>query len=128
MSYAQERTDIESRLNANWTTTSIAWGNIAFIPTIGTAWIRCTILPGDANGLSFGRDTNIEYAGIIDIGIFTPKDSGNNIARTYADTIAAIFNMQNFGTVDCDEAFARNLGIEESWYNWNVTVPYFRIE
>lgn len=128
MGYSQERIDIETRLNTNWTTTSIAWDNIAFIPTQGTAWIRCTILPGNAEGLSFGRNTQIEYAGIIDIGIFVPKESGSNATRTYADTIAAIFNMQAFGTIDCDEAYSQNLGIDENWYHWVVTIPFGRRE
>lgn len=128
MSYSQERADIEARLNTNWTTTPIAWDNVPYIPTPGTAWIRCTILPGNAEGLSFGRDTSIEYAGIIDIGIFVPKDSGSNIARTYADAIAAIFNMQAFGTVDCDEARVQNLGIDEDWYMISVSTPFSREE
>ena len=128
MSYAQERIDIESRLNTGWTTTPIAWDNIPYVPVPGTAWIRCTILPGNAEGLAFGKDTEIEYLGIIDIGIFVPKDTGSNTARQYADTLAAIFNLEDFGTVDCDEAYAQNLGTEEDWYRLSVTIPFTRRE
>ena len=128
MSFVQERQDIETELNTNWTTTSIAWDNEPFIPTSGTAWIRCTILPGDAASLSFGRDTALEYAGIIDVGIFIPKETGNNTMRSYADTLAAIFNMKKIGTVDCNEAFVQNLGEDNGWYHWSVTIPFLRIE
>jgi len=128
MSYSQERADIESRLGTNWSTTPIAWDNVAYVPTPGTAWIRCTILPGSAEGLAFGKDTDIEYSGIIDIGIFVPKDSGNNVARQYADTLAAIFNLEDFGAINCDEACAQNLGIEDEWYRFNVTIPFSRRE
>ena len=128
MSYAQERADIEARLNTNWSTTPIAWDNVPYVPTPGAVWIRCTILPGSAEGLAFGKDTDIEYLVIIDIGIFVPKNTGSNTARQYADTLAVIFNLENFGTVDCDEAYAQNLGAEEDWYHWNVTIPFSRIE
>ena len=128
MGYEQERIDIESRLSANWTTTDIAWDNVAYIPTPGTAWIRCTILPGSAEGLAFGKDTEVEYLGLIDIGIFTPKDTGSNTARQYADTLAALFHMEDFGTVECDEASIQNLGINEDWYHIALTVPFQRRE
>jgi len=128
MSWAQERADIEARLNTNWSTTSIAFDNVAFIPTPGTAWIRCSILPGNCEALEFGRDTDKQYFGIISIGIFTPQDTGNNVARGYADTIAAIFDMQVFGTIDCDEAYVQNLGVNDGWFNLVVTIPYSRIE
>lgn len=130
MGYAQERIDIESRLSANWSTTDIAWGDGKFIPTAGTAWIRCTILPGSCESLEFGRDTEKEYLGIIDIGIFIPKENVNakNLATIYTDTLAAIFDMRKFGTVDCDEAYAQNLGIEDGWYHWSITIPFKRIE
>lgn len=128
MSYAQERIDIETRLNTNWTTTAIAWDNVAYIPTPGTAWVRCTILPGSAEGLAFGQDTDIEYLGIIDIGIFVPKNTGSAIGRGYADTLATVFNMEDFGTIECEEAFIQNLGIDEDWYMISVTIPFKRRE
>jgi len=128
MSYAQERTDIESRLNTGWTTTPIAWDNIKYVPTPGTAWIRCTILPGDVEALSFGRDTAKEFSGIIDIGIFVPRETGSATARGYADTLSALFDMVAFGTIDCDEASVQNLGIEEDWYHLAITIPFARRE
>ena len=130
MSFEQERIDIESRLNTNWSTTSIDWADGKFIPTAGTAWIRCTILPGSAEGLAFGQDTDIEYLGIIDIGIFIPKETINakSLAATYADTLAAIFNLEDFGTVECGEAYAQNMGIDDGWYTWNLTIPCSRRE
>lgn len=128
MSYEQERIDIESRLSTNWTTTPIAWDNVAYIPTPGTAWIRCTILPGSAEGLAFGKDTEVEYPGIIDIGIFTPKDTGSAAGRGYADTLAALFHLEDFGTVECEEASMQNLGIDEDWLHLSITIPFKRRE
>ena len=128
MSYAQERVDIESRLETGWTTTDIAWYNVPYVPVPGTAFIRCTILPGEVERLSFGRDTVKEYDGIIDIGIFTPKSTGSAIGWGYSDTLFALFNMVEFGTIDCDEAVIKNLGSEEDWYHLSISVPFMRRE
>ncbi|HUS99588.1 MAG TPA: phage tail terminator-like protein [Candidatus Thermoplasmatota archaeon] len=128
MSYAQERIDIEARLATGWTTTSIAFGNGPFVPTPGTPWIRCSILPGRVGALGFGRDADVEYSGIIDIGIFVTRLSGTALARTYADTLAALFHMKKFGTVDCDEASVQNVGEEEDWCHFVVSIPFSRIE
>lgn len=128
MSYSQERTDIESRLSTGWNTTSIAWDNIPFSPTPGTAWIRCTILPGDVDALEFGRDTEKEYMGIIDIGIFTPRETGTAIARGYADTLSDLFDMVEFGTIDCDEARVQNLGVDGDWYHLSISISFKRRE
>ena len=128
MSLEQERIDIESRLNTNWTTTPIAWDNVPYTPAPGTDWIRCTILPGDVNALEFGRSPEKEYSGIIDIGIFVPRGTGSVTARGYADTLSALFDLVEFGTIDCSEAFVQNVGIEEDWYQLSVTITYTRRE
>ena len=128
MSYSQERIDIEARLATNWTTTSIDFENGSFVPTPGTPWIRCMILMGEAFALAFGRVAVIEYSGIIDIGIFVTRLSGTALARSYADTLAALFNMKKFGTVDCDEASVMSAGKEEDWCHFVVTIPFSRIE
>jgi hypothetical protein len=128
MSFSQERVDIETRLNTGWVTTVIAWDNVPFVPTPGTSWIRCTILPSTAEALEFGTDTLKQYSGIIDIGIFTPRDIGSAVARGYADTLVSLFDMETFGSVECDEASAQNLGIDGNWYHVSVTIPYKRRE
>jgi hypothetical protein len=128
MSYVIERSDIEGRLSTGWNTTAIAWDNTPFVPTPGTAWIRCTILPGNVEALEFGRDTLKEHSGLIDIGIFVPRDTGSAVARSYADTLSTLFDMVEFGTIDCAEASVQNLGADEAWYHLSVTIPYKRRE
>ena len=128
MSYSQERIDIEARLATNWTTTSIDFENGSFVPTPGTPWIRCMILMGEAFALAFGRAAAMEYSGIIDIGIFVTRLSGTALARTYADTLAALFHMKKFGTVDCDEASVMPAGVEVDWCHFIVSIPFSRIE
>ena len=128
MSFVQERADIEARLSSGWSTTAIAWDNVPYVPTPGTAWIRCSILPGSVEALEFGRDTLKEHSGIIDIGVFVPRDTGSNTARSYADTISTLFDMVAFGTIDCEEAEVQNMGIDEAWFHLSITIPYKRRE
>ena len=129
MSYAVERSDIEGRLATGWTTTAIKWDNIPYVPTPGTAWIRCTILTGDANTLEFGRaDALKEFDGIIDIGIFVPRGTGTAVAKGYVDTLTTLFSMVAFGIIDCDEASVQNLGEEEDWHHTAITIPFSRRE
>jgi len=128
MSYTQERIDIEARLKAGWSTTAIAWDNTPYAPNPGTAWIRCTILPGNVEALEFGIDTVKEHSGIIDIGIFTPRDIGSAIARGYADTLSHLFDMVTFGSIECDEAEVQNVGPVGDWYHLVVTIPFKRRE
>ena len=128
MSYKQERVDIESRLATGWNTTSIAWDNGLFIPTPGIAWIRCTILTGDSEALEFGRTPLQSHFGIIDIGIFVPRETGTAVARGYIDTLFALFNMVAFGSVDCDEGAVQNMGTEEDWHHFAITIPFDRRE
>jgi len=157
MSFVQDRVDIETRLNSNWSTTAIAWDNVPYVPAPGTPWVKCQILPSDVNALEFGRDTLKAFTGIIDIGIFTPKSSGSATAREYADTLSALFDMVEFGInqsriaesgdtriteaedtratedlvlgrVDCDEASVQNRGIEDDWYQLAVLIPFTRRE
>jgi len=129
MSYKQERIDIESRLATGWSTTDIAWDNGPYVPTPGTAWIRCAILQGDVNALEFGRaDAVKEFDGIIDIGIFTPRGTGTVTALGYVDTLTTLFSMVAFGSIDCDEASVQNLGEEEDWHHIAITIPFSRRE
>ena len=128
MSYKQEQIDIESRLVTGWSTTPIAFDNGPYIPTPGIAWIRCTILTGDSEALEFGRSPLKSHFGIIDIGIFIPKETGTIVAKGYADTLSALFDLEEFGSVDCDEASVQNMGNEEDWHHTSITIPFDRRE
>ena len=129
MSYVQERIDIESRLATGWVVTPIAWDNVPFVPTLGTAWIRCAIFLGGVEALEFGRgDALKEFDGIIDIGIFVPRGTGTALVRGYMDTLTTLFSMVAFGSIDCDEASVQNLGEEEDWHHTVITIPFSRRE
>ncbi len=126
MSFATERTSIESRLKANWTTTAIAYPNVGFNPENAVPWVRLTIL----NGESGPRNVNAgkRHLGVIVLQIFVPQNTGTHIARGYADSLAAIFEDAQFSGILCGVASIETIGNTNTWYQINVTVGYWRDE
>lgn len=124
MSFANERIEIENRLEAKWLDTPIAWDNITFNQPNNSAWIRLNIL----NGSTEYRAINYvkRYNGIINIQIFVPIKTGASIARQYADTICEIFDSALFDSVVCDVASVTIVGADAKWYQINVDTPYWR--
>ena len=124
MSFANERIEIENRLEVNWLTTPIAWGNITFNPPNNDSWVRLNIM----NGSTEYRAINYKkrYNGIINIQIFVPLKTGTSVARDYADTMAEIFDSKLFDSIVCDVASVTEVGADAKWYQINVDTPYWR--
>lgn len=129
--YASERAAIEKRVKDNWSTTPIVFDNVGFRPA-DSNYVSVAILNASANQLEInGASPKHRYTGIISIQIFTDANSGTQTARTYADTIAAIFRNQSFshsdsGTITCRTPNAIRAGVVDGRYQLNLTVPYYR--
>lgn len=130
-SFADERAAIEKRMKDNWTTTPVVFDNVGFRPT-DSAYVAIFIQNASATQIELtGATPRHRYTGLISIQIFTDANSGSNTARTYADSIAAIFRNQTFssgssGTIVCRSPNVQRVGVVEGRYQLNLTVPYFR--
>jgi len=124
MSFASERTSIESRPNANWTTTTIDWENVDFNTPNNASWVRLSILNGESGYRAM--ESKKIHLGIIAVQLFTPINTGTAIARGYVDTLAAIFDDQSFDDVVCGVASIANIGTSDIWHQINITIPYRR--
>ncbi len=124
MSFADERTEIENRLESLWLGTPIDYDNIAFNQPNNSSWIRLNILNGvtEYRALQYKK----RYNGIINVQIFVPVKTGTSIARDYADTVCSIFDSQVFDSVSCDVASVTIVGADAKWYQINVDTPYWR--
>lgn len=124
MGFNSERASIESRLQDNWSTTTIKIENVPFkTPTDQSPWIRLTIIDGESNQIDLaGLHRRV---GIIIISVFTQKNSGTVTARTYADTIAAIYRSARFGNVVCYSPTIIRVGTTEEWYQLNIKIPFY---
>ena len=124
MSFADERTEIENRLESLWLGTPIDYDNITFNQPNNSSWIRLNILNGatEYRALQYKK----RYNGIINVQIFVPVKTGTSIARDYADTVCSIFDSQVFDSVSCDVASVTIVGADAKWYQINVDTPYWR--
>ena len=132
MGWASERKAIEARMSANWATTPIKYEN-APLQELTAAHIGLFIRPGDRAQVTLGSNPTIRSISIIIVQIFVPQESGLVLARTYADTIAAIFDRLQFMTDDndlisCQTASIDVVGESGGMYQVNLTVPYSRNE
>ena len=124
MSFADERTEIENRLQDNWIDTPVAWDNITFNQPNNSSWIRLNILNGSTEyrAINYAK----RYNGIINVQIFVPIKTGSSFARDYADTIVSLFESQTFDSVVCDVSSVTIVGSDAKWYQINVDTPYWR--
>jgi len=113
---------IETRLNDNWTTTSIQFDNVRFVPVVGTAFIRLQVEWAASNVISIGG--RIKSEGYVLISIFVPYGSGNSTIMGYADTIAGLFNMYHEGSIRFKSAIINRVGANKEWFQINVEIPF----
>lgn len=130
MSFEDERKAIEGRLEANWTTTPIRYENVPFKET-SAPYVALFILNGEGQQASLGTPALRRWPGVIKVQVFVPRDTGTKLARTYADTIGAVFDRAQFssgnsGTISCRIPSISHVGLANGWNQINVTIPYQR--
>lgn len=128
--FNDERAAIESRLATNWTTTPIKFENVPFKETM-SPYVALVILVGEGLQVSLGTPVVRRWPGVIILQVFVPADTGTKLAKTYADTLAAVFERVQFssgnsGTITCRIPSIEAVGIKNGWHQTNVTVPFKR--
>ena len=137
MSFATEGQAIRSRIATQWgSTTDIAWPNGAYIPTLGSAWIRVTIRNGESMQPYLGPGSKRRSAGVVLVEVFVPSDRFDSAVRALVDSVAAMFRNAQHDGITYREPSAREAagqiraegaaGQEEPWYRWIVEIPYYR--
>ena len=132
MSFSDERQAIESRLDNGFSAVPIKYENVPFDPPKGSPYIALTILSGNGINASIGTDRPLlRHAGIIQLDIFVPEDTGTEVARTHADSLDTLFKNVQFsagssGLITTRVPFYTTLGIEQGWYRAVLSVAYQR--
>ncbi len=91
MSLSAIRIALESRLNSIAGAPSIAWENVQFTPTPGTAYQACYILRAEPDNATIG-DSFFRERGIFHINLFYPVGNGANAAELMASSIRSAFS------------------------------------
>jgi hypothetical protein len=132
MSYETERKMIEGRFrDAMPPGSAIQYGNNPFLPP-KEGYMRISILGGGSGLMGIGSLSQRRHAGVIDVAIFVPNDSGEKMARDLADKIEAALaqlDLRVGSTRICTQGTNyQRLGKVGDWFQANVTVPYQREE
>lgn len=125
MSYANIEKTIQEKLNSGWTATEIEWQNTEYEPTLGTPFIRVTIIPGSENNIGLGSSTNLyRKVGVVFFSIFVPPNTGTRQAWNLADDLTAIFRGLEEEGVIFREIETNEVGEENGWFQVNVSVAF----
>lgn len=92
--------DIQAALD-NWLDTGtasidIAWENAGYTPSVGTEYLRPTLIPAKTRQATLGSGGRNEVSGTYVVGCFYPAGDGSADALTMADAICSRFRR---GTV-----------------------------
>ena len=121
---------IETRLSAAWVTTKIRYVNAPFVET-RTPYVALFVLDGEGHQISLGAVVLHRWVGVILMQVFVLQDTGTRLAKTYANTLGAVFDRAEFssgasGLIRCRVPSVQEIGITNGWYQLNVSVPFIR--
>ena len=128
---------IRTRFKADWIVlgpvprTPIAYDNGRYEPVDGTAWVRLSILDGDAEQADLAPSPRMRHVGLVVVGIFVPSGKLDGAARALGDAAAAIFRRLVLPTAAGDKILFRApayrvIGTEPPWHQASVTTAFYR--
>lgn len=131
MSVKSIRQALEVALNT-WATansTAIAWQNVPYTPTIGTKYVRASMIPAETANPSLG-DNHRRYEGIFQLLLCLPDGKGSADTDTLADSLLTYFARGESFTVSSVtvrilESPSINPSINDAgWYVTPVSIRY----
>jgi hypothetical protein len=129
MSFATSASSLRQRFYVQWNgATDVAWPNVEYEPTTGSAWVRVSPGLGDSFQPYLGLTSRTRTAGLFIAEIFEPPDSGDAAGWAKADTIAGIFRRADFDGFKFGEPSAMETTLPEAepWFRITVEAPYYR--
>ena len=121
---------LESHLNSMAGKPPIAWENYSYDPSMGTLYIRPTLLAGDVVQATLGTTGTDQNLGVYQIDIFSEAGQGKGEALSMADTIANHFKRGTDLTYNSRTVRIRNVSRQvgfnnpDGWYQIIVEVSY----
>jgi len=89
--------DISAALDTNLNTFAtdnsipVAWENIDYKPTVGTLFVRPTLLPADTAPIGISYISALDHLGVYQVDVIAPLDGGKGQAILKADLLATAF-------------------------------------
>ena len=124
MSLDTVRHVVETRISNNWTMTPVHWENVHYEPVPGQAYIAPVVLPATGDKASLGLFALNRWTGILDIGIFFPRDTGSKPGNDIADALFELFYNHTESGVTFYTGYVAPTGITEEWNRLTMTIPF----
>jgi hypothetical protein len=104
MTTATAYSAIRAHLEANWTTTPLAWDNEEFAPTQDAAFVMVQVTGDQWDQMSIGAgdrlDNRWEEEGELLLSVIVPTGTGTLLARQHAEALANIFRGLQLGEIE----------------------------
>lgn len=95
---------LSGRLNTLTGGTPIAWENSEYTPTMGTMFLRETLLPANTVQGSLGTIGKDEHGGIYQVDIFAPKGSGKGRQLPRRIQLQTILNVAQRSRITANQS------------------------
>lgn len=128
-SYKKQYGTLASLFHTGWGTESdIQFENLAYTPTVGTKWVRFSILGGEANFSSIGspNSNSIRNTGVIVVQCFSPLGLGAMSALEMADKALNIFRCSTETNYHFKAGYVSAGSSSNGWHQVNANIPFWR--
>jgi len=129
--FEQERKNIYTHFYSNFRMDiPVAYDNQKpnFVPEEQDVWVRISILNGARDQISMGDTKVIRSIGVVSFQIFARENKGSTDARTIADAISNVFDLQRVENMQFKTSYIGGILLNQGFYQLNLNVPYFRNE
>ena len=105
----------------------IAYPNIEYEPNIKKTWLKLFYLPTYAENIFFGKNRE-QIHGIMQVDIYTPRDSGTEKAYKLAEELQDVFGVNS--VVTSEDGFVRIIDFdltsmqENDWFRVMCEIHY----
>ena len=129
--YKKIRAALEKHLvDSSFTLPPIAWENVEYSPTTGTAFIKVQFQPTSRRPSVMGTNPEHRYQGIMTILCYSPEGSGPGNSQTLTDQLLARFNSTtdiSFDGVIVSVEYSQQESsyINSPWYVTPITVAWY---
>lgn len=108
---------------------SVAWENKNYTPTLGTMYLRPTVLSADTALVGMANSDSTDHAGIFQIDVIAPINQAKAIALAEADAVSNYFSRGLSVTYDgvSVKIGSKSIGVgvrEDAWYVVPVFINY----
>lgn len=95
-------------------------------PSRDAAWVRLTLLDGEAEQVEMGGTRRWRRTGVIEIQIFIPAGDGDGQSAELCDTVRDIFEGRTISGVIFRATSRRRVGRgrDSAWVQWNASTTF----